>query len=79
MEYLYAFFIYYIWVLKIIEMLDKKKVLKSIKELPDSFSLDELIDRVILLQKIEIGLEQSKSAHTFTNSEAKSKLKKWLK
>ncbi len=79
MDYLHAFFIYYIWVLKIIEMLDKKKVLKSIKELPDSFSLDELIDRVILLQKIEIGLEQSKSAQTFTNSVAKSKLKKWLK
>jgi hypothetical protein len=60
-------------------MLDKKKVLKSIKELPDSFSLDELIDRIILLQKIEIGLEQSKSGRTLTNVEAKSKLKKWLK
>jgi hypothetical protein len=60
-------------------MLDKKKVLKSIKDLPDTFSLEEVIDRIVLLQKIEIGLEQSRKGETLTNSEAKTRLKKWLK
>ena len=60
-------------------MLEKKKVIKSIKDLPDTFSLDELIDRILLIQKIEIGREQSRNGETLTTSEAKARLKKWLK
>ena len=60
-------------------MLDKKKVLQTIKDLPDTFSIEEVIDRIVLLQKIEIGLEQSRNGQTLTTSEAKSKLKKWLR
>jgi hypothetical protein len=60
-------------------MLTKKKVLKSIKELPESFSVDEVIDRIMLLQKIEIGLEQSSNGKTHSTEAAKKKLKKWLK
>jgi hypothetical protein len=33
----------------------------------------------MLLQKIEIGLEQSEKGDTHTHFEAKKKLKKWLK
>ncbi len=60
-------------------MLTKKKLLKSIKDLPETFSVDEIIDRVILLQKVEIGLEQSASNKVHPTISAKSKLKKWLK
>ena len=60
-------------------MLDKKKVIQSIQELPDTFSLDDVIDRILLLQKVETGLEQSSKGETLTTSEAKAKLKKWLK
>jgi hypothetical protein len=59
-------------------MLTKEKVLASIKKLPSKFSIDELIDRVVLLQKIEIGLEQSKQGKTITTKEAKKQLEKWL-
>ena len=59
-------------------MLDKKKVLQTIKELPDTFSIEEVIDRIVLLQKIEIGLEQSGKGDTLSTAEAKSQLKKWL-
>jgi hypothetical protein len=59
-------------------MLEKKKVLSTINDLPDKFSMDEMIDRIVLLQKIEIGLEQSAKGETLTTSQAKSKLKKWL-
>ena len=37
------------------------KIYKSLEDLPDKFSLDELLDKLILVQKIEIGLEQSDS------------------
>ena len=59
-------------------MLDKKKVLQTIKELPDTFSIEEVIDRIVLLQKIEIGLEQSGKGEVLSSAEAKARLKKWL-
>ena len=60
-------------------MITKKKLLESIKDLPESFSIDELIDRVIFLQKVEAGLAQSTKRQTYSTPEAKNKLKKWLK
>lgn len=57
----------------------KKKLLETIKDLPEKFSIDELLDRVILTQKVEIGLSQSASGQTKTTTQAKSRLKKWLK
>lgn len=60
-------------------MLTKKKLLQTVKDMPDKFSLDDLFDRIILLEKIEVGLEQSKSGQTHSTEQAKEKLKKWLK
>ncbi|MES2837362.1 MAG: hypothetical protein V4667_07560 [Bacteroidota bacterium] len=60
-------------------MLEKKDVLKSIKKLPDSFSIDDLVERIIFLQKLDEGLKQSENNETFSSTEAKKKLKKWLK
>ena len=56
-------------------MLTKKKLIQTIRELPDSFSADDLFERIILLQKIEIGIEQSKSGQVHTTQEAREKLK----
>jgi hypothetical protein len=60
-------------------MLKKAKVLKSIRQLPENFSVDELIDRVVLLQKIETGIEQSEKGLVKSTAAAKKSLKKWLK
>ena len=59
-------------------MLLKKEVLKSLKELPDEFSVDEAIDRLILLHKINRGREEIKQGKGLTTEQAKKKLKKWL-
>ena len=60
-------------------MLTKENVLNSLKDLPDRFSIDELVDKLILLQKIEIGLEQSKTGEVYSTEEAKQMLKRWAK
>lgn len=60
-------------------MISKDKLVKSIKEMPDKFSLDDVLDRIVFLQKIEIGLGQSKNGKTHSTSKAKEKLSKWLK
>lgn len=57
----------------------KKKLLQTIKDLPENFSIDELLDRIIFIQKVEAGLEQSANGKSISNIEAKNKLKKWLK
>ena len=60
-------------------MLTREEVIKSINELPEEFSFDEILDRLLLLDKIEIGLEQSQSGNTMSTEEAKKRLSKWLK
>ncbi len=60
-------------------MLTKDQVINSLKEMPTQFSIDELMDKLILLQKIEIGLEQSKQGDVYSSQEAREMLKQWSK
>ena len=60
-------------------MIKKSQLVATLKDLPNTFSIDDLLDRIILLQKIEIGLEQSTKGKINTTVQAKNKFKKWLK
>lgn len=60
-------------------MLIKEKVIASLKDMPKQFSVDEVIDRIILLQKIENGVNESKQGKAVSTEEAKKRLSKWLK
>jgi predicted transcriptional regulator len=60
-------------------MLTKAKIKKSIDSLPDNMTVDQVIDRIILLDKIEQGLKDVEEGKVFTTEEAKAKLNKWLK
>jgi predicted transcriptional regulator len=60
-------------------MLIKEKVLEAIQSLPAQFSIDDLVERLIVLHKIEAGLQQVAQGKTLNTQEAKEKLKKWLK
>lgn len=60
-------------------MLNKEPLIQTIKDLPESFSLDDLLDSLLLIQKIETRLEQSATGETLTTEEAKQRLNKWLK
>ena len=60
-------------------MLTKDKIKKSIDSLPDNLTVDQVIDRIIMLDKIEQGLKDVEAGNVFTTEEAKAKLSKWLK
>lgn len=60
-------------------MLTKENVLKSLQDLPDKFSVDELLDKIFLLYKIETGLEQLKNGQFMSLEEAKKRHEEWLK
>lgn len=59
-------------------MLTKDKLLDSIKDFPAEFSIDELVERLFLVQKIETGIAQGERGETYTTAEIKGKLAKWL-
>ncbi|WPU98870.1 hypothetical protein SNE26_22920 [Mucilaginibacter sp. cycad4] len=60
-------------------MLTKEEVLKTVNDLPGEFSFDEILDRLMLLNKIDVGIEQSNNGETLSAEEAKESLAKWLK
>jgi len=60
-------------------MITKEQLLKSIQELPDRFSIDEILDRIVLLDKIQRGLTQSRSGQTHSTEDARKLLSKWSK
>lgn len=60
-------------------MFTKDKVIKLIKSLPDSFTIDELIDQLIFIEKVEEGYMQSESGKVVTNEDVKLIIDKWSK
>jgi predicted transcriptional regulator len=61
------------------DMLTKEKIQKQLDDMPDEFSLDELIDRLILLDKIEEGLQDSVAGRTISNEDMKKEIDSWFK
>ena len=57
--------------------IEKEVVIKSIQEMPERFSWDELLDRLFLLKKVQIAMEQSKNEQGMTIEESKKRLEKW--
>ena len=60
-------------------MITKEQLIRTISNLPDKFSFDDLLDRIVLLDKIETGLAQSERGQVNTTEQTKEKLSKWLK
>jgi predicted transcriptional regulator len=58
-------------------MLTKEKLIKSFDTLPENLTIDQVIDRVIMLDKIEQGLKDVENGNVFTTEEVKVKLNKW--
>jgi predicted transcriptional regulator len=46
--------------------------------MPDQFRLEELVDRLILLEKIAAGMADLETGRTVTLAEAKMRFAKWL-
>ena len=60
-------------------MLTRNKVIQSVNDLPESFTIDELIDRLIFIEKVEQGLKQSEEGKVVSNDDVKKIIEKWSK
>ena len=59
-------------------MLTKEKVKKTIDRLPDSFTVDQVVEELVVLDKIEKGLKEVEEGKVYTTQQVKDHLKKWL-
>ncbi len=57
----------------------KDKVIETVNDLPQEFDLDEFIERLIFIDKVEKGLQQLDDEETKTHEEAKRIIKSWQK
>lgn len=55
----------------------REKVIDTVKELPQDFDLEELIERLIFIEKIEQGLKQLEEGKTVDHAQVKEMVKKW--
>jgi len=58
-------------------MLTKDKLNQTINTLPDSFTIDELIDQLIFMEKVEEGFQQSEAGNVILNEDVKMIIDKW--
>jgi hypothetical protein len=56
----------------------KHKVLETLAQLPEDFDMEELVEKLLFIQRVEEGLMDSKLDRTLSLEEAKEKMsKKW--
>jgi predicted transcriptional regulator len=60
-------------------MITKTHLLSTFDKLPENLTIDQVIDHIIFVEKVQKGLEDSENGRVHTKEEARKKLNKWLK
>jgi hypothetical protein len=58
-------------------VITKEKVVSTINEMQDPISVDDIIERILLLERIEKGIEQSDNQQVVNDDEFEEKISKW--
>jgi hypothetical protein len=59
-------------------MLKKMKVIKTIGQLPDEFTLDELIEQMVFLEEVEKSLAQSAEEQYYAGDDSDPTITHWF-
>ncbi|GFP18878.1 hypothetical protein HKBW3S42_00180 [Candidatus Hakubella thermalkaliphila] len=59
-------------------MVVKDQILKVIQELPQDATVEDAMERLYLLYKVERGIEQAEAGQKITQEEARKRMAKWL-
>tara|TARA_R100000935_G_scaffold11996_1_gene23753 strand:- start:587 stop:769 length:183 start_codon:yes stop_codon:yes gene_type:complete len=60
-------------------MLTKTRLKEQIEKFPEEFSIDDLVERLILIEKVETGLNQSERGDIISESDLDNEVEKWFK
>lgn len=55
----------------------KEKALDTVNDLPQEFELEELLEKLIFVEKVESGLKQLETGQVVSHSSLKEMVKKW--
>lgn len=59
-------------------MIKKNQLIETIESFPEEFTLEELVDKLILLDKIEKGNNGSIEGNTLSEVQLEEEMKKWF-
>ena len=62
-----------------IKMLTKTQIIDSLNNLPENVTIDQVIEHLVVVDKVQKGLNDSAEGKVYSKEEAREKLKKWLK
>ena len=60
-------------------MITKAQLINTIDSLPENLTVEQIIEHIIFVDKVQNGLKDSVDKNTYTKDETKLKLSKWLK
>jgi hypothetical protein len=60
-------------------MITKTKLISTLDNLPENLTIDQVIDHIIFVEKVQEGIDDSENGRVKTKEEAKKILSKWLK
>ncbi|AMR25741.1 hypothetical protein A0257_00655 [Hymenobacter psoromatis] len=57
----------------------KETILAAVQALPEPIDFNELLERLIFIEKVEEGLRQSEAGETISQEEVERRVKSWRK
>lgn len=57
----------------------KQQIVRAIEDLPDDAKIEDALDRLYLMYKVQRGLEQADRGELITPEEVRRRMAKWLK
>jgi hypothetical protein len=60
-------------------MITPNQVIESFQTLPKNTSVEEMIERIIVLDQIETAREQSRNGQVYSNNDVKAMVREWRK
>ena len=60
-------------------MITKEKLIQVINKMPEKFSIEDVIEELVMLSKIEHGLADVEAGRLYSDKQVAEKMEKWLK
>ncbi len=57
----------------------KSTIIQTLNDFPKEFDLDEFLERLIVIEKIDEGMEEAKAGKTISHDKVKKMVAKWHK
>ena len=59
--------------------MQKSTIIHTLNELPSKFNLDDFLEKLIVIEKIDEGMEEAKTGKTISHEKVKKMVAKWHK